>query len=281
MKRSCYLLALMLLSSSANASDAYSFVVGGHRIRVEAPRGCRSASCLSLSIPGIYQTRRRPDGAATLVAAPEPAPAQPLAPTSEPAVSRPIAPAASQPSAPVVCAPPLAIVRPAAPARVEIAALPAPQIQPPATTPMPPSGIVAVPPVVDAAPQASRAPDDGGEAASVESPLGLWQSRGGSVRIERCGAALCGYVFNPASKANGEAVLINMKPKAAREWSGNIYSRDSGNTYYATVEMQGPNSLRVEACALGRLLCSGNVWSRIGAKPEKWMTSRPSSPAPS
>ena len=37
----------------------------------------------------------------------------------------------------------------------------------------------------------------------------------------------------------------------------------------------------VEACALGRLLCSGNVWSRIGAKPEKWMTSRPSSPAPS
>ncbi len=73
----------------------------------------------------------------------------------------------------------------------------------------------------------------------------------------------------------------NMKPKAALEWFGNIYSRDSGNTYYATVEMQGPNSLRVEACALGRLFCSGNVWSRIGAKPEKWMTSRQTSPAPS
>ena len=29
--------------------------------------------------------------------------------------------------------------------------------------------------------------------------------------------------------------------------------------------MRAPNSLRVEACALGRFFCSGNVWSRIDA----------------
>jgi uncharacterized protein (DUF2147 family) len=62
-------------------------------------------------------------------------------------------------------------------------------------------------------------------------------------------------------------MLINMKPKAAALWSGNIYSRGSGNTYYGTIEMKGPNSLRVEACALGRFFCSGNLWSRIDANP--------------
>ena len=65
------------------------------------------------------------------------------------------------------------------------------------------------------------------------------------------GLALCGYVLNPSSNTNGETVLSNMKPKTASEWSGNVYSRDSGSTYYATIAMKGPDSLRVEACALG------------------------------
>ena len=36
MKRCCYLLMLMLLSSSAYAGESYSFVVAGHRIHLEA-----------------------------------------------------------------------------------------------------------------------------------------------------------------------------------------------------------------------------------------------------
>jgi hypothetical protein len=44
--------------------------------------------------------------------------------------------------------------------------------------------------------------------------------------------------------------------------------------------MKGPDSLRVEACALGRFFCSGNVWSRIGAKPDKRVTSRRTSWVP-
>jgi uncharacterized protein (DUF2147 family) len=115
-----------------------------------------------------------------------------------------------------------------------------------------------------------------------DAPLGDWQTEGnkGSVRIERCGSALCGYVLTPSSGAHGETVLINMKPKTASEWSGNIYSRDSGSTYYATMAIKGPDSLRVEACALGRFFCSGNVWSRIGGKPKKFVTSRQTSSAP-
>ena len=117
--------------------------------------------------------------------------------------------------------------------------------------------------------------------AAAETPLGDWLTEGkGSVRIERCGRALCGHVLNPSSSDDGEMVLINMKPKAAALWSGNIYSRDSENTYYATIAMKGPYLLRVEACALGRFFCSGKVWSRIGAQPEKLVISRQTSPEP-
>ena len=38
-----------------------------------------------------------------------------------------------------------------------------------------------------------------------------------------------------------------------------FYSQDSGETYYGTMSMKGINTLRVEACAIGRFYCSGNT----------------------
>ena len=59
-----------------------------------------------------------------------------------------------------------------------------------------------------------------------------------------------------------------------------VYSRDSGNTYYAVIAMQGPNSLQVEACALGKFFCSGKMWSRVEVRPQDLISARqiPSSP---
>ena len=50
MTRFCFLVALMLLSSSAYAGDSFSFVVGGRRIHIDASRHCRSTSCASVSV---------------------------------------------------------------------------------------------------------------------------------------------------------------------------------------------------------------------------------------
>ena len=50
----------------------------------------------------------------------------------------------------------------------------------------------------------------------------------GTVRIERCGPALCGFALTDAS-SRGESVLVNMKPRAHDAWSGSIYSRSSGS----------------------------------------------------
>jgi uncharacterized protein (DUF2147 family) len=94
------------------------------------------------------------------------------------------------------------------------------------------------------------------------------------VRISKCGRALCGYLISAASDEKGAAVLINMKAKSDTQWTGNVYSHDSGDTYYGTMEMKGTNTLRIEACALGRFYCSGNNWTRIGGRAERLITSR-------
>src|SRR5580693_9364068 len=95
MKRMCFLVVLMALSSSAYAGNSYSFVIGGHRIRIEASRSCNSPSCVSVSIPGIYQHRGRDkyDDAATATA---PAPATPAV-----VPAKPLAAATEQPQPPV------------------------------------------------------------------------------------------------------------------------------------------------------------------------------------
>jgi len=119
------------------------------------------------------------------------------------------------------------------------------------------------------------------EAEPADSPIGDWQTEGkGTVRIAKCGNALCGYVLNASSNENGEAILINMKPKADRQWTGSVYSQDSGDTYYGTMAIKGINTLRVEACAFGRFYCSGNNWSRIDGRAENLMTSRQVSAEP-
>ena len=105
----------------------------------------------------------------------------------------------------------------------------------------------------------------------ADSPIGDWQTEGkGTVRIAKCGNALCGYVLDAPSNDKGEAILINMKPKTDRQWTGSVYSQDSGETYYGTMAMKGINTLRVEACALGRFYCSGNNWSRITRRADSW-----------
>jgi uncharacterized protein (DUF2147 family) len=320
MKRLGYLVMLMVLSSSAQAGNTFSFVVGGHRVNIDAPRNCRFASCVSLSIPGIYQAHRKRDRDDDTGVAPTPAnqPAPVVAPTQVAPVVTSVKPAATP-----VCAPPAPQPRsPVSPTLAATTTQPAPAPPPrpepdkTASSDSPPdekTPVVDLPiekplvekPPVETPPLAAKPATDAAPVVTKvsqpiesdpDSPLGDWQTEGktGTVRIEQCGKALCGYVLNLASNvqedirenvqenvqenvrasAKGDAVLINMKPKSDTVWSGNIYSRASGNTYYAMMTMKGTNTLRVEACALGRFFCSGNDWTRIATPPQKLIISR-------
>ena len=86
--------------------------------------------------------------------------------------------------------------------------------------------------------------------------------------------------FEASSNDKGEAILINMKPKTSRQWSGSVYSQKSGETYYGTMAVKEINTLRVEACALGRFYCSGNNWSRVAGRTDSVVTTRQASTEP-
>jgi len=101
-------------------------------------------------------------------------------------------------------------------------------------------------------------------AQAANSPLGVWltEEKEGKVRIEQCGANLCGYSVDKTSNANGEQVLINMKP-GKDKWSGRIFDPNSGSTYDSTIALKSPDTLRVQGCAFGGMFCGGQTWTRV------------------
>src|ERR1700754_625584 len=107
MKRIYLLGLLMALGAPAHAGSSISFSVGGHRIHIEASRHCRSTSCASVSVSGIYDSRRKRDRFDD----DDTTPAKPASPA--PQIISP--PPANVPPAPtvIVSAPP-AIYKPAA-----------------------------------------------------------------------------------------------------------------------------------------------------------------------
>jgi len=204
-------------------------------------------------------------------------------------VMPPTPPANVQPAQTIVASPPPAVYKPAAATAQIVAAPPPPpaqQVAIPVPPPVQPVAIPVPPPIVTPAEvvlPASPIARVSNEVAQEEadSPVGDWQTEGrGAVRIARCGNALCGYVLNSSADDRGEAVLINMKPKNDTRWTGSVYSQDSGDTYYGTMDMKTSNTLRVEACALGRFYCSGKNWSRITGGAASLMTSRQVSAEP-
>ena len=53
MKKLYIVAALLMASTAADAGNAVSFEIDGHRIRIEAPRNCDSLSCIQISAPGL------------------------------------------------------------------------------------------------------------------------------------------------------------------------------------------------------------------------------------
>jgi hypothetical protein len=276
MKRFVWLVGLMALSSPAYARD-YSFVFRGHDIHIEAARHCHSLSCVSVLVGDRHNRRDRDEDEVATVrdGAPAPAPA--------PAQAQPLpAPVQTVPAAPrAPMAPPAVMVQPAT-QPVQIQPVPPPVQAPPA--PMPAPALASAPPAVAVQPPPAPLPPLPAKVeqpkpqppARVEeaesdpdTPVGDWQTEAKTnlVRIETCGTALCGFVLDAATHTKGETVLINMKPKNDTEWTGNVYSRASGNSYYGTMTLKDGKTLRVEACALGSFFCSGNNWTRIEQKP--------------
>jgi uncharacterized protein (DUF2147 family) len=263
-------IAVLLLASTA-AQAQYTFEYGGRTIHVDPDRG-------TVSIPGVYDNSgrkakrsRNDDADRSRNKTPQQAKTDPQQPASDAAAPAVTAPAPSdQAAAPAVTAP--AAAAPATePSTTTAAATPADTATaPPPAPPAPPvqeAAPVAKPapaPVVAAAPPAASAPAPTAVQAA-NSPLGLWltEEKEGKVRIEQCGANLCGYSVDKKSNQNGEQVLINMKPAKDAKWSGRILDPNTGSTYDSTIALKGSDSLRVQGCAFGGVFCGGQTWTRV------------------
>jgi uncharacterized protein (DUF2147 family) len=261
MKKLFAIVAFLLASTAAQAQ--YTFEYGGHTIRIDPDRG-------TVSIPGVYDNsgrrskrslddqdrdRQRKPAPEQAKVDPQPAPANPAPTVQAPANTTPEPSTATANVAPADAA---ASTLPPAATQAPTSAV-APQVQQdpaPAPKPVPP-------PVVATTAPAPSPPAPAVQAAN--SPLGLWltEEKEGKVRIEQCGANLCGYSVDTKSNQNGEQVLINMKVGKDSKWTGRIFDPNTGNTYDSTIALKGSETLRVEGCAFGGMFCGGQTWTRV------------------
>ncbi len=283
MKRLFVLAAFLIASTAAQAQ--YTFEYGGRTIHIDPDRG-------TVSIPGVYDNSGRhrrsrddrnsdrprkpmaPDEARVDPQAPvAPPPAQ--VDQAQPAAVAPAAPPPAPASTQANIAPTDSSAAPPPPANAPDPVPPTQQDAAPAAPPAPPPVVAVAPPSPPPAPapapapvqkqQAAVAPVAAPAAPATNSPLGLWltEEKEGRVRIEQCGANLCGYSVDAKSNQNGEQVLINMKPTKDSKWSGRILDPNTGSTYDSTIALKGSDSLRVQGCAFGGMFCGGQTWSRV------------------
>ena len=122
---------------------------------------------------------------------------------------------------------------------------------------------------------------------ALADPTGIWLDKDGdTLRIRRCGPALCGTIVglrvgldpetsrSRTDKKNadrslrnrplvGVQSLISMQPNGPGKWSGQLYNVDDGRTYTGNLIELGPGKIRIEGCVLG--MCGGESLNRIAS----------------
>jgi uncharacterized protein (DUF2147 family) len=117
---------------------------------------------------------------------------------------------------------------------------------------------------------------------------GTWLTEDGKakVRVAACGPALCGTIISlkesndpdtgrpQTDKHNADAslrtrpmigvqVVIGMKPSGtANKWTGQVYNAEDGKTYSGSLTLQDANTIKLEGCILGGLVCKSATWTR-------------------
>ena len=108
---------------------------------------------------------------------------------------------------------------------------------------------------------------------------GAWRNPRDSVivRIAPCGDSLCGRVEWASVKAQADArrggtdplvgveVLSQFKARPNGRWKGKLFLPDLNKRTGAEIRPLGPDRLKVTGCAVGRLVCRSEIWTRAEA----------------
>jgi uncharacterized protein (DUF2147 family) len=128
---------------------------------------------------------------------------------------------------------------------------------------------------------------DAGAVDPNGTPMGTWHTQGrlAQVLITKCAENLCGAIValkDPIDPATGKPqtdtenedatkrnrpviglqVVIGMKQAGANTWSGQFYSPEDGKTVSGNLLLKDANTLSVQGCLLGGLLCRTETWTR-------------------
>jgi uncharacterized protein (DUF2147 family) len=125
--------------------------------------------------------------------------------------------------------------------------------------------------------------------ASAADLKGNWLTEQGkaTIRIADCGGALCGTIValkeptdpetgRPKTDKNnvdaskrsrpmiGVQIVLGMKPAGSSEWKGQVYNAEDGKTYTGSLMLQNANTIKLQGCILGGIICKSSLWSRAG-----------------
>jgi uncharacterized protein (DUF2147 family) len=110
--------------------------------------------------------------------------------------------------------------------------------------------------------------------ALAEPALGTWKTQVDDgayahVKMEQCGAAVCGVIARTfdstgeyKSENLGKKLVIDMKPEGNGRYAGQVWRPSNNKIYIGKMEVSG-NSLKLQGCVAGGLLCSSQQWSRL------------------
>jgi uncharacterized protein (DUF2147 family) len=117
-------------------------------------------------------------------------------------------------------------------------------------------------------------------AASADdaSIFGVWRNPKNSVHVEirPCGEAACGFVVWANAKAKADAkegsgkdlvgmeLLHDLSRTSSGSWKGKVFVPDLNITLTGIAKPIDANQLEAKGCVLGRLICKGQTWVRIG-----------------
>jgi uncharacterized protein (DUF2147 family) len=120
-----------------------------------------------------------------------------------------------------------------------------------------------------------------GLAQSADDVLGTWENpdNGSHIRIAKCGGGVCATIVkvkdpgrtdehNPdpklrERKVQGVTIMSGAKQTGDKTWSGKLYNTQDGKTYSGTLTVVDKNSLKLQGCVLGGLICQGPTWTRV------------------
>jgi uncharacterized protein (DUF2147 family) len=92
--------------------------------------------------------------------------------------------------------------------------------------------------------------------------------------------AMCGTVTSASERAKADAqrggtqqlvgtqLMRGFVATGASRWKGHLFVPDLNKTSKAEIELLDESRLRVRGCAVGRLLCRSQTWSRVPNGPD-------------